>query len=382
MKGKSSEEKGITMVVLAVTIIVLIILAGTAIHFMVGENGIFKEADNSKIEYGKAEEKELLIQAYSAVALKTNVDDNVNVKALLEEELSKISEGFEVKEGNNELTVTFPDSGNEYIIEIDNGKVTFAGNPKNDNVILGDKKPSINPSDWTNGTVELTLPQVDGYTTKYTEDVANTKNDNYSKMTDYSSPIKIEKNTTVYYVVFKDNNNKTSIKSITISNIDKEPPIVGATSTTNSITCTGKDNESGIGGYYISESSTKPSVTAAGWTTSATKTNIKQSTLYYVWAKDKVGNISDTVKVTTKTIGNPGDATAKPTDWTTGNVTVTLPTQSGYTTVYSTSGAPTTSSTKYSKPFTVNSHCVIYYAYSDGVIVGTYKTLNIDNIDK
>ena len=40
---KKEEIKGITLVALAVTIIVLLILAGVVILFTLGENGIFKE---------------------------------------------------------------------------------------------------------------------------------------------------------------------------------------------------------------------------------------------------------------------------------------------------------------------------------------------------
>ena len=68
--------------------------------------------------------------------------------------------------------------------------------------------------------------------------------------------------------------------------------------------------------------------------------------------------------------------------WTNNDVTVELPTQTGYTTVYSTTGIPTVDSTKYSGSFPVKENCKIYYAYSDGVNVGSHGTLNITNIDK
>ena len=41
------EEKGITLVALVVTIIVLLILAGVAISFTLGEDGIFKKAKDA-----------------------------------------------------------------------------------------------------------------------------------------------------------------------------------------------------------------------------------------------------------------------------------------------------------------------------------------------
>ena len=47
------EEKGITIITLAVTIIVLVILAGISINTAIGDNGIFtqakKQRENKKI---------------------------------------------------------------------------------------------------------------------------------------------------------------------------------------------------------------------------------------------------------------------------------------------------------------------------------------------
>ena len=53
-------EKGITLVALVVTIIVLLILAGVAITLTVGNNGIFNRASSATKEYTKASIKEEL----------------------------------------------------------------------------------------------------------------------------------------------------------------------------------------------------------------------------------------------------------------------------------------------------------------------------------
>lgn len=42
------NNKGITIITLAVTIIVLIILAGVSINMLVGDNGIIKKAQEAK----------------------------------------------------------------------------------------------------------------------------------------------------------------------------------------------------------------------------------------------------------------------------------------------------------------------------------------------
>ena len=52
------EEKGITLVALVVTIIVLLILAGVAISLSIGNNGIFNRAQNAADTWRNAEANE------------------------------------------------------------------------------------------------------------------------------------------------------------------------------------------------------------------------------------------------------------------------------------------------------------------------------------
>ena len=61
------SKKGITLISLVITIIVLLILAGVTINLTIGENGIFKQATRAGEEYSKAEAKEkvsLLLTQY------------------------------------------------------------------------------------------------------------------------------------------------------------------------------------------------------------------------------------------------------------------------------------------------------------------------------
>ncbi len=64
------REKGITMVVLAVTIIVLIILAGVSLNATIGENGIITQAQKAKenMELARVEEEEQLNSLYEELA--------------------------------------------------------------------------------------------------------------------------------------------------------------------------------------------------------------------------------------------------------------------------------------------------------------------------
>ena len=64
-KELKKKTKGITLVALVVTIIVLLILAGVAINFTIGEDGIFKRAQNAVDLYSEAAAKEKLEIMYA-----------------------------------------------------------------------------------------------------------------------------------------------------------------------------------------------------------------------------------------------------------------------------------------------------------------------------
>ncbi len=53
------NTKGITLITLIVTIIILLILAGVTLNLLTGENGILKQATNAVDNYSDAAEKEL-----------------------------------------------------------------------------------------------------------------------------------------------------------------------------------------------------------------------------------------------------------------------------------------------------------------------------------
>ena len=55
------NNKGITMIALIITIIVLLILAGISIAMLTGNNGLLEKAKTAKEETKNAEEQENLI---------------------------------------------------------------------------------------------------------------------------------------------------------------------------------------------------------------------------------------------------------------------------------------------------------------------------------
>jgi len=57
---KTKEIKGITLITLAITIVVLIILAGVSINAVIGDDGIIRKAQNSANLTKEAELKEAI----------------------------------------------------------------------------------------------------------------------------------------------------------------------------------------------------------------------------------------------------------------------------------------------------------------------------------
>lgn len=64
------EQKGITLIALVITIIVLLILAGVSIAMLGGQNGILTQSNNAKRETSRAEAVEKINLSLNAVKAK------------------------------------------------------------------------------------------------------------------------------------------------------------------------------------------------------------------------------------------------------------------------------------------------------------------------
>lgn len=90
MRFKTKEAKGITLIALVITIIVLLILAGVTISTLTGENEILNQANQAKIKSDIAEVKEqaqLDIANWTAEKLKNGQDTNLDdatVKSIID----------------------------------------------------------------------------------------------------------------------------------------------------------------------------------------------------------------------------------------------------------------------------------------------------------
>ena len=78
-KQKLKESKGITLIALVITIIVLLILAGVTIATLTGDNGILKKAGDAKTQTEQAKEDENL---KIAIAGSYGTDGKLNLKDL------------------------------------------------------------------------------------------------------------------------------------------------------------------------------------------------------------------------------------------------------------------------------------------------------------
>lgn len=120
------EQKGITLIALVITIIVLLILAGVAIATLAGDNGILTKASNSKSETIKSQLKEDMALAISEIMANKedptytgtqNIINNTNVAAIM----NKNDNSFDFSTGGStpgqfSVTATTKDGKSEYNI--------------------------------------------------------------------------------------------------------------------------------------------------------------------------------------------------------------------------------------------------------------------------
>lgn len=150
------KTKGITLIALVITIIVLLILVGVSIATLTGENGLINRADNAKKVTTEAEEKERVVLV--SANLKMERFENPDID---ENRFQKIVDG-QFGTGNAKgtiedylYTITVEQSKNVYQIN-ENGEILVIGNTKKD------EKP---------GELEGTGTEEDPYTINSIEDL-------------------------------------------------------------------------------------------------------------------------------------------------------------------------------------------------------------------
>ena len=120
MYTKFKKQKGITLIALVVTIIVLLILAGVSIAMLTGNNGILTQGKRAKEETTVGHEKEAVQMAYAGAVAK-KLGEEVTAEDV-NEQLTTNGENATATEGTNKIIVTFT-SGKVYTID-QSGKIT------------------------------------------------------------------------------------------------------------------------------------------------------------------------------------------------------------------------------------------------------------------
>ena len=122
--NKFKETKGITLIALVITIIVLLILAGVSIAMLTGDNGILTQAKQAKEATEESEKKE--IKMLAQLEAKTHLDnyeyitaDNIKVPvpagyAVIKEEGKTISDGIVIIDAKGNEYVWIPCTKDQY----------------------------------------------------------------------------------------------------------------------------------------------------------------------------------------------------------------------------------------------------------------------------
>ena len=113
---KKQKNEGITIIGLAVTIIVMLLLAGATISSIVGQKGIFANMNKTQNQTRLDEEKRIL-KASVVNAMSKDSVGNVTKDNLSQSLDQTVDEKYTIaSEGNGVLKVTFEETKNEYYV--------------------------------------------------------------------------------------------------------------------------------------------------------------------------------------------------------------------------------------------------------------------------
>ena len=180
-KRRLKEQKGITLIALVVTIVVLLILAGVSISMLSGENGIIRQAQEAKdktkaeaikerIQLWKSEQK---INEYTGSTMQGTLADKLLEEGLItEEERDKLVNGDSIQVGDENISLlpTIGDINSEEMIgtviknttlddnlpEGTDNSWIILGKDKDGSIMLTTSKP-IENGFTLNGTAEAWL---------------------------------------------------------------------------------------------------------------------------------------------------------------------------------------------------------------------------------
>ena len=290
IKFKESE-KGITLIALVITIIVLLILAAVSIAMLTGENGILKKASTAKEKHLIAQYEEEL--NLCIMEMQTDELGTLTMEKLIEKlpQYIQASQPGEQCEWNTDQTSEEPTGTYKgYEFKVDKNKKAQI-TEKATGIMIS---CSVEPSGYTNQNVTATIkitcnegiqsikqiePKEEPIPASGTEKTIVKEN--------------IGENTTFKYEVIDSKGNKDT-KVAQVTNIDKDAP-TSCTITANvnddgviEVTATAEDAESGIGKYeyYVTDSNNK----TTKYDTNKIEDLASGTYSVYVIAYDKAGN--------------------------------------------------------------------------------------------
>ena len=156
LKDLRKSAKGITLIALVITIIVLLILAGVSIAMLTGQNGILTQAQNASKQTDIGKEKEQIALAYNgAVTEKQSTD----ITAADLNDQFKANGTDATASGEGTITVTFGEPSNRAYTIDSNGNIKEAKPPitleqaKVEDMLNEEENSTVKVSDGT-----FTLP--------------------------------------------------------------------------------------------------------------------------------------------------------------------------------------------------------------------------------
>ena len=145
---KLKNKNGVTLIALAVTIIIMLILAGVTISMLTGNSGITTKASKAKTKSYLANIKE----EYELYLSEKRMDDEYDLDTLYANDKTIRYEGNEVGTGIAEICSSIK-KGDEKKFEIIKGKIYYVSQDKNVIPIAVELGFSINPYEITDGGV-------------------------------------------------------------------------------------------------------------------------------------------------------------------------------------------------------------------------------------
>ena len=128
MKKFLRTEKGITLIALVITIIVLLILAGVSIAMLTGQNGILTQANNAKIEQSHGAVRDSMALLYNEYQVQINTGSNtklastekVTIPANEEKALANTSMTFlDFLKGGNSQGINYIKQDTENVLDVE-----------------------------------------------------------------------------------------------------------------------------------------------------------------------------------------------------------------------------------------------------------------------